>query len=293
MERLRTQYQVDISRNQQTSENAILSASQRSSRSGAETSIAFYQYLQELGLDPTIVSADGNTVLHHLAYRSKKAENLKYFIDLGVDVNQVNDEGNTALINAAAGKELDMIQLLVAHTDDLNHQNQEGISAFTRALKYNDLSIVRYLEAQGADTKVVDAEGRNLLYHLVDACRGDMDPFKQKFAYLQNRGHDPLALQEDGSTLLHAAIHKQDQALIQYLIEQGIAINAVDAEGHTILHYAAMQSEDAHLLKYLVSAGADKNITTEFEETVYELAQANELLTKNAANIDFLRVDSE
>ena len=293
LEMLRTEYSVKITKNEKTNENAILFASTRFSRSGEETDLAFYEYLEGLGLDPTIVSYDGNTTLHNLAYRTNNVDVLKYFVDKGVGANQVNDEGNTALINAASRKGLDIIEFLVQETDNINHKNREGYSAFTRALKYNKMEITKYLESKGADTKVIDAKGHDLVYHVVDSYRGDLDVFTEKLEYLKSLGHDPLKNQKDGSTLLHTAINKNDHALLKYLVDMGININAKDEEGHTVLHYAAMQSGDETILKYLISAGADKTITTEFEETVYDLAQSNELLNESETDIEFLRSDSK
>ena len=57
----------------------------------------------------------------------------------------------------------------------------------------------------------------------------------------------------------------------------------------TALHLAAMQSKDQNILKHLISKGADKSITTAFEETVFDLATENELLQKNNIDISFLK----
>lgn len=293
LERLVNDYTVSAKKNEKTNENAILFASRRYSRSGEETEIAFYEYLGGLGLDPTIVSGEGNTVLQNLAYRSNNIEVFKYFLNKGVDPNQTDKEGNNALINASSRKDMEIMALLVENTGDLNHKNKEGYSSFTRALKYNKLEIAKFLESKGADTKVIDASGHNLVYHIVDAYRGDLENFKEKLEYLKNLGHDPMATQKDGSTLLHAAINKEDHDLLKFLVDMGIDINVKDADGHTILHYAAMQSDDESMLKYLISAGADKSITTEFDESVYDLAQANELLMESNININFLRPGGE
>ena len=68
-----------------------------------------------------------------------------------------------------------------------------------------------------------------------------------------------------------------------------IDINAKNNEGLTTLHKAAMKASDAEVLKYLISIGADKSITTDFEETVYDLASENELLSQKNIVIDFLK----
>ena len=289
MELLINKYNVDTKKNPETNENAILFASRRYSHSEEETRLAFYQYLEGLGLDPAITSKKGNTVVQNLARRSKNKALIQYFIDKGVDVNQVDEEGNNALIYASTRKNRAIVGLLLYHTSNINHQNEDGISCLTRALKYNDLEVAKYLVSQGADTRVVDKNGYDLGYHVVDAYRGDMEKFEEKMNYLLSLGYHPLSIQKDGSTLLHAAINKKSLELVESLVKMGIDINAKDHSGQTILHYAAMQANDEEILKYLIAAGADKNMTTEFDESVYDLALANEMLSENKVDIDFLK----
>ncbi|MEM9329129.1 MAG: ankyrin repeat domain-containing protein [Bacteroidota bacterium] len=291
LETLVADYKVNTAKNAETNENAILFASRRYSRSGDETSLSFYQYLEGLGLDATIVSNEGETVLHNLAYRSKNIELYEYFVGKGIDVNQTNEEGNNALINASASKSQEIVAFLVKNTEDINHQNKEGIAAFTRALKYNDLEVAQFLVSKGADPKIIDKKGYDMGYHVVDAFSDDMEEFKSKMDYLASTGYDPTLPQEDGSTLLHLAIQKHSIPLAKSLVGMGIDINAKDNSGQTALHLAAMQAGDEEMLKFLIESGADKTLTTDFDESAYDLASTNELLIENKSNIDFLRLE--
>ncbi|MEM0941231.1 MAG: ankyrin repeat domain-containing protein [Bacteroidota bacterium] len=292
MEQLIDKYGVDFHKNAETNENAILFASTRYGYSDDETGRTFYEYLEGLGLDPTIVSNEGKTALHNLALRTDSKELFEYFLNKEVDVNQIDEEGNNVLINASSKRSKEIISLILENTDNINLENNDGISSFTRALKYNKLEVAKYLQSKGADIKVMDKKGYDLGYHLVDAFKS-METFIKKMDYLVSLGYDPLSTQKDGSTLLHVAISKQNVELLKYLVELGIDINAKDNNGQTVLHYAAMQADDEELLKYLIEAGADKNVTTEFDESAYDLAKANELLTENNTDIDFLRTGGE
>lgn len=289
LEKLISNEGVDISANAETGENAVLFASRRLVRNDKETDVAFYQYLEGLGLDPLVVDIDGNTALHHLSRRSKSEELFSYFLEKGVDPNLVNNDGNNALIIASATKSLPIIKQLTHKTHNINAVNKKGFSAFAQAMKYNTLEVARYLANEGAKTHVVDEAGFDVGYHLVDAYNGDMKDFSDKINYLISLGYDPRSKQKNGATLLHAAIKKNDSALLEQLIGLGIDINAKDGEGHTALHHAAMQSPDDKVLRYLVEAGADIHATTEFDESVYDLANGNELLQHNNTNIEFLK----
>lgn len=290
VKKLISEYGVDYRENKTTNENAILFASRRFSRSGEETPLSFYLYLESLGLDPAIVSVKGNTVLHNLALRSKNMELFQHFLQKGADPNAVDEEGNNPLILAAANNTQEVIGLLLKATKDVNHSNKEGYTALTQAIRQNSMEVAKFLYEQGSSITFRDGKGYDLGYHLVDAYRpGNLEEFRTKMAFLESHGYHPRDLQKDGSSLLHHAISKNDLDLVKELVTQGVPINQKDASGQTALHLAAMQSQDAAMLHYLVDAGADKSITTEFDESVYDLASQNEILSQNKVNLEFLK----
>ena len=282
-------YDVDYSVNETTSQNAFHFASRRFVREGDPSPMPLYEFLESLGLDPALNSKDNQNVLHHLAYRTNDLEMIDYFVDKGANPALVDVEGNTPLINASSRGSKEKVAYFLRFSHDVNHQNKEGYSAMTRAFKYNTMEVVELLDKHNAKTDIVDAQGFDFGYHLVDVTRSNFETFDQKMAFLKSKGYNPLSLQKDKSTLLHAAINKKNQDLIQKLLDLGLDINATDDSGQTILHHAAMQAENEALLKYLLAAGADKTKRTEFEESAYDLAMENEILKNSEINIDFLK----
>ena len=91
------------------------------------------------------------------------------------------------------------------------------------------------------------------------------------------------------STLFHLAIDKNDLGLLKKVNALKIDVNAKNNEGATVLHLAAMKAADDEILKYLISIGADKNSTTEFEETAFDLALENEKLNSKKVDLGFLK----
>jgi ankyrin repeat protein len=291
MKKLAKEYKVNTSPNGKTNENAILFATRRFSRSGAETDLSFYQFLEkEFKLNPAIVSNNGNNALHNLATRTKNVEVINYFVEKGTDPNQFDEDGNNALIYASSRGNEEIIRYLILKTEDLNTKNRDGESALTHAVKYNSLDVVKLLTDKGADVKILDKNGNTLAYHLVDSYNG-FDDFKEKSGYLTELGLDMKAKQKDGSTLIHTAIKKNDTSLLEALLSYGIDINEKNNNGETALHLAALQSKDEQMLKFLVSAGAKLELTTAFEETAYDLAKNNELLAEK--NVEFLKVSAK
>lgn len=284
-------------------ENALVMAAQ-GTRRGAN-GIEVYKYLvEDLKLKPTVANPAGENVLHILARRPKQAEIVTYFLAKGVDVNKADEEGNNVFMNAAAGRDVELLGLLLPKVKNINAVNAKGESALTGAIKTSSGEVVDFLIKNAADINVIDKDGNNLAYYLVQSYRsarggGPMaggpgagpqrDDFADKLKLLQDNGLNFTAAQKDGSSLYHVAIVKNDVGLLKKISALNVDVNAKNKEGLTALHKAAMISKDDAILKYLLSVGAKKETTTEFEETALDLARENESLTKNKVSLDFLQ----
>ena len=284
-------------------DNALLFAAQGSRRD--TNPIEVYQYLiEDLKLKPTVVSTDGETVLHFLATKPKQTEIINYLIAKGADFNKADKEGNTVLMKAATSRDTENLELFLTKVKDINIQNTKGESALTMAVASGTPKAVEILLNKGADAKIVNKEGNNLAVYLVQSYRPQMmgrgpegnggnapkeDPFAEKIKLLQGKGLDLAAPQKDGSTLYHFALLKNDLNLLKKLADLKIDVNAKNKEGLTALHKAAMVAKDDIIINYLISIGAKKDIKTDFDETAYALAKENETLTKNNVSVEFLK----
>jgi ankyrin repeat protein len=279
-------------------DSALIIAAQ-GSRRGSNT-IETYKYLvDDLKLKPTVTSKTGETVLHFLASKPNQTENINYFLSKGVDVNVADNQGNTSLM--AATKETAALELLLPIVKNINLQNNKGESALTMAVKSGTPEAVALLLNKGADAKVTDKEGNNLVIYLIQSYKPQMsrgpeatntttqDPFEVKTKLLQDKGLNLASAQKDGNTLYHLAIAKNDLALVKKITALNIDVNAKNKDGLTALHKAAMLSKDDTILKYLLSIGAKKDVITEFDESAYALAKENESLTKNNISVEFLK----
>ncbi len=279
-------------------DNALVFAAQGGRRSA--NGIDIYKYLvDELKIKPTVVTKNGENVLHLVAKKQDQAEVVKYFVDKGVDVNKVDNEGNTPFINAASSKDLDVITTLFPKVKNINAVNAKGESALTNAVKGSSGEVVAFLLDKGADIKIEDKAGNNLAYYWVQSYRAprggfggnteQKDDLADKLKVLQAKGLNFSAPQKDGNTLYHIAIAKNDLNILKKLEPLQVDINAKNKEGMTILQKAALTSKDDKILKYLLSVNAKKDIKTEFGETAFDLAKDNEYLSKNNVNVDFLK----
>jgi ankyrin repeat protein len=268
--------------------NAMIFAS-RGTRSVTNT-LATYQYLEWLGIDSNVTTTDGVTPLHSIAYRGKDKAVFRYFLSKGVDVNQADKDGNTPFSNAALLNDVSIVKLLYPNVDDIDHKDKEGRTALTNAIRRNSLDVVNFLIENNADVNVIDAKGNHLAYYLIQSYNPKkFEEFQQKADVLASNGLNLSAHQKDGNTLYHLALETNDMKLLQWVREHDVDINVKNKNGLTALHKAAMTAQDDVMLKYLLSIGADKDIKTDFEESVYDLAAENELLKKNNIDIQFLK----
>ena len=282
-------------------DNALLIAAQGSRRE--TNTLETYKYLTEdLKIKPTATNKEGQNVLHFLVNKPNQTEIINYFIAKGADVNKADNDGNTPLMIAASSRETTAaLEQLLPIVKNINAQNLKGESALTAAVKSGTPNAVEILLNKGADVKVLDKEGNNLGFYLIQSYRPQMmgrspeganakqDPFTAKIKLLQDKGLNLAAPQKDGNTLYHLAVIKNDLALLKKIADLNIDINVKNKDGLTALHKAAMISKDDTILKYLLSIGAKKDIITEFDESAYTLAKENESFSKNNVSLDFLK----
>ena len=135
-----------------------------------------------------------------------------------------------------------------------------------------------------------DKKGNTLSYYLLNNFKAENPKrFENKLKLLQANGLQFNANQQDNNTLLHIAVQRNNLALLKRLSSFAIDVNAKNDEGFTALQLAAMQSKDTQIIKHLLYMGADKSVTTDFDESVYDLAVENELLQKSKASLLFLK----
>ncbi|MEM9916734.1 MAG: DUF6607 family protein [Bacteroidota bacterium] len=252
--------------------------------------LSVYEYLEGKGVKANVVTKDGQTPLHSIAYRTKDFGVFEFFMNKGVDVNLADSKGNTAFLNAVNGRNFEVAQKIAPMVKNINHKNTDGHSAMTYALRRNASDIVDLLLEKGAMTDVEDKEGNNLAYHVFDGYSAkNSDAFEKHVTLLKDKGIDFSKKQSDDNNLLHLAVDKGETYLIEKAIKLGVDINGKNKKGLTPLHLAAMKATNNELLLLLIEHGADKTIVTDFEESAFDLASENELLKEDQVSIDFLK----
>ncbi|MFK7050343.1 ankyrin repeat domain-containing protein [Flavobacterium columnare] len=272
--------------------NALLIAAEGTRRSS--NSLEVYQYLiEDLKLKPTITTSNDETLFHLIAKKENQTPIAEYLFNKGVLLNTVDKEGNTVLHKVAGTRDLAFTKFILEKgIVDVNKINQKGESALMQAIKTGLLETMNKLVKNGADINLLDKERQGLVYHLVQnyrAPRNGNDDFLDKLRWLRDNGMNLKKPLLKGHTLYHIAVVKNNLEYLKKLEGFGIDINAKNEEGLTALHKAVMVAKDENIINYLLTQGADKNIKTDLEESVYSLARENEVLAKKQINLEFLK----
>ncbi|MBU2061297.1 MAG: ankyrin repeat domain-containing protein [Bacteroidetes bacterium] len=289
-----------ISQKVKYTNNAVLFAAEGSRRETNKLDV--YQYLiNDLKLNAASTNTDGQTALHFVSRKPNQIEIINFLLENGVPVDKADKEGNTALMAAATAKDAETLTLLLSKTQNVNTQNLKGQTALTRAVQSGTPQAVTVLLTKGASSEILDKDDNNLGVYLIESYKPESvrgkantgtdneNPFTTKLNALQSSGLNLALAQKDGSTLYHYAVLKNDVQLLKGLANLKIDINAQNKNGLTALHKAALIASDDTIMKFLIEAGANTKLTTEFEETAFDLAQENEALTSKKTDLEFLK----
>jgi ankyrin repeat protein len=269
-------------------DNSIIFASQglRKRKNTLDT----YKSLENLGVKLNIVDDKGRNPLHAIAYSQKENDIYTYFIKKGVDVNLQDNNGTSPFMNAANSNSLEVIKFLSASVKDINLKDKKGRSALVMAVNRNSLDVVEFLLEKGADIHITDLDKNTLSYYLVNNFSVKKPKgFENKLKLLEKNGLVVHRAQSSGNTLLHIATERNNLDLLKRLASFNIDVSIKNNEGLTALQIGAMKAKDTKILQYLIHIGADKNVKTTFNETVYDLASENEILKEKKRNIAFLK----
>jgi len=272
-----------IDKGVQKGENTMIFASQGLRRK--KNTLQTYRFLESVGVKTNCVDKEGKNPLHAIAYNGKDLETYTYFISKGVNVNLQDNKGQTPFMNASNNNTLEIIKFLSKKVTNINLKNKKGHSALTMAVKRNTKDVLQFLLDKGAKIDTKDIDGNTLSYYLMNTFK--TPEFEDKLSILKQNGLVINKLQHSKNTLLHIAVTQDNLALLKRLNSFNIDVNAENKNQLSALQIAAMETKSILILEYLISIGANKNIKTAFNETIYDLASENELL-KNS-NIHFLK----
>lgn len=262
---------------------------------------------------------EGATPLLLIMPYLKSPETITYFTNKGLSLDHLDKSGNNAFVYAARSGNMQMMKFCLENELDPRTNNDAALifaSKGGRGIK-NPVQVYAFLTSIGLSINAKDSEGKTALHHLANRSQDKevLSFFIQSSADLiakDENGDSPFSLAISNNTVeiiqflakktenkqfinglgenaLHLAVKRNDSEVLAEVLTFGLDVNSRRFDSLTSLHIAAMRAKDDQILKQLISAGADKNMLTEFEESAFDLASENEVLQTLDLSLTFLK----
>lgn len=164
-------------------------------------------------------------------------------------------DASPGLIEAARNGDLRTVRALVAKGANVNARSPMGFSALSGAAGKGHTEVVKFLLENGVNVNEKLRFGTNALDQA--AFGGHVSTVELLLA----KGADVNIRkdQSNGYTPLLSAVDNGHVAVVKILLERGAQVNARDSKGSTALHSAGMRKDNA-LIQLLLKHGADPTI---------------------------------
>lgn len=227
-----------------------------------QNTIRIVDLLLNNGADIQVLSTEGENVL--LTGFRMDIEVFDFLLRSGADTNIHNVHGEGLLHFAACRNSCDLIRLLIQNEivpqEEINRPGENGRTPiFYSVWEDSDLNfeMLQALIQLGADTNAVDNDQNTLLHHAV--CAGqDEDDLATEENYINvlvERGIDVNSLNANGQTPLMLAASHGNIAAIDRLIRLGADVTIADNQGQNFLNYAQESDILNDVLSLLMGMG--------------------------------------
>lgn len=165
--------------------------------------------------------------------------------------------------------QVQMLRLLIELGADVDAQNDNLRTALMMAAFFGKLSLVKLLKHFHASYNLRDNSGMTALHYAIDG--GDIDTIN----YMLQTGADVNAvdIQNGWSPLIRAACMNADAEVAHILIKHNADVNILDNEKKSALMIATING-NVPFVDILLKNKADIYITNKFGKSLYELAKS-------------------
>ncbi|KAL5108651.1 Transient receptor potential cation channel subfamily A member 1 [Taenia crassiceps] len=213
------------------------------------------------GADPDIPNSQGQTPLH-LAILEQQVAVLNHLILLGCNAESANNRGAQPIHLACELNDVESLkELLRSARIDINAPGEFGGTVVHCCCRKNSIECLRIVLSLGADLFKADAIGKYPIHVAVSS--GSLDCLKILLEYEATAKTEGLAVggvegegavifidnhlinlqDSEGETALHLAVNSGNIEMIDFCLDHGSDVTAVENHDFTAVHYAARRGE--------------------------------------------------
>ena len=214
---------------------------------------------------------------------------IQLLLDNGADANITTEYDNTGLMYLARDENdtSDIMELLLRYGARKDQQNDIGQPALFFAAEHGNINNVKTLLKHGANAKIVEADGSNVLMKTIFQNR------PAEIVKLLVKHVDINQKNNEGATALCAAVAVQRHDLVKLLIDNEANVNQYCGTITPLI--LATDAGNLEIVKYLVDHGADVNAVENDDHKWSALIMAAEkghldivkYLVEHGANIEY------
>lgn len=227
--------------------------------SGSETIV---EVLTASHANLNIRGSQGVTLLH-LACMGGSGDIVRALVDNGADLNAQTMSAWTVLHAAASNKSAEPLEYLLACGLEPNISDDDMTTPLHLSAANGSDEHLQMLLAARADVSALDS-GNCLALHYASSNWRILNR-TDVLSSLATCGIDINLSACDGLSPLQIAAKYGSPLVVQWLLDRGANLHAVDQEGRTVLHAAAANDKDitGAILRILLDKGLDPNIVDE------------------------------
>lgn len=206
----------------------------------------------------------GCTSLMYAFMSDTRNQIMRLLIDSGANTSIQNKQGKTVLMYSIYYNNKDILNVLILKKDDIDIQDEQGNTALMIAFINFKIDMAKVLILNGADTMTKRNNEGNTAFMLAVRIVDN----ENIFDVLLEKSKQIIDFQnEDGQTLLMAAVEINKMTLVKAIIKRGANLNLRDNDGRTAL-YIAIMTKRIEIAKILILNGADINIPDKNGKTI-------------------------
>ena len=208
------------------------------------------------------------------AVKHKLTNMVSYILERGDNVNALDTEGLSALNHAAINQAHDIFNLLQEYGAKLDFNNNQSNRIFIRYASQNpNISNHNFanefyeeINKQNINWNRINSNGTALIHEI--SANGSIEELKKALEL----GANINLKAEGGLTPIMFAIASYNIPVLAKLLELGAAVNAIDNEGSSAIHYIGEYAHDNRALDLILKHNANIYSTNNAGQTAIHIA---------------------